>query len=255
MEATGLRKHKDVEYPNTRIAGSKPCPAMNVSPRICCPVMVDALRLGQFSIKEILMNVWKLIRNRILHIYSWLKRSKRKANKVKPTTLDLRFSQWWYKYTNSIIFWNVTLRSSVDNHLYSSETVVHLYQTARHYITEDNALQNAYKHNISQGSIMNSYHINFCNTTFIIFVLNDRLCGLVVRVSGYRTKDPGFDSRPYQIFWEVGGLKWGPLKPREDNRGATWMKQLWLRSKKPRLTAVGIRCADHATPSTRKGWH
>jgi hypothetical protein len=22
-----------------------------------------------------------------------------------------------------------------------------------------------------------------------------------------------------------------------------------------RLTAVGIRCADHATPSTRKGWH
>jgi hypothetical protein len=24
---------------------------------------------------------------------------------------------------------------------------------------------------------------------------------------------------------------------------------------KPRLTAVGIRCADHATPSTRKGWH
>jgi hypothetical protein len=27
------------------------------------------------------------------------------------------------------------------------------------------------------------------------------------------------------------------------------------RSTKPRLTAVGIRCADHATPATRKGWH
>jgi hypothetical protein len=28
-----------------------------------------------------------------------------------------------------------------------------------------------------------------------------------------------------------------------------------LRSIKQRLTTVGIRCADHATPSTRKAWH
>jgi hypothetical protein len=40
---------------------------------------------------------------------------------------------------------------------------------------------------------------------------NDRLCGLVVRVSGYRSRGPGFDSRPYHIFWEVGGLERGPL--------------------------------------------
>jgi hypothetical protein len=39
----------------------------------------------------------------------------------------------------------------------------------------------------------------------------DRLCGLVVRVSGYRSKGPGFDSRSYQIFSEVGGLERGPL--------------------------------------------
>jgi hypothetical protein len=26
-------------------------------------------------------------------------------------------------------------------------------------------------------------------------------------------------------------------------------------SRKSRLTAVGIRCADHATPSIRKSWH
>jgi hypothetical protein len=28
-----------------------------------------------------------------------------------------------------------------------------------------------------------------------------------------------------------------------------------IRSRKPILTAVGIRCADHATPSIRKSWH
>jgi hypothetical protein len=28
----------------------------------------------------------------------------------------------------------------------------------------------------------------------------------------------------------------------------------WVRSRKPRLKAMGIHCADHATPSTHKGW-
>jgi len=40
---------------------------------------------------------------------------------------------------------------------------------------------------------------------------SDRLCGLVVRVSGYRYRGPGFDPRHYQIFWVVVGLVWGPL--------------------------------------------
>jgi hypothetical protein len=39
----------------------------------------------------------------------------------------------------------------------------------------------------------------------------DRLCGLLVRVSGYRPRGTGFDSRPYHIFWEVGSLERGPL--------------------------------------------
>jgi hypothetical protein len=39
----------------------------------------------------------------------------------------------------------------------------------------------------------------------------DRLYGLVVRVSGYRSRDPEFDSRRYHIFWEVVGLERGPL--------------------------------------------
>jgi hypothetical protein len=40
---------------------------------------------------------------------------------------------------------------------------------------------------------------------------NDRLCGLVVRVSGYRSRGVGFDSQRYQIFWEVVSLERGPL--------------------------------------------
>ena len=40
---------------------------------------------------------------------------------------------------------------------------------------------------------------------------SDRLCGLVVTVSGYRYRGPGFDSRRYQIFWVVVGLERGPL--------------------------------------------
>jgi hypothetical protein len=39
----------------------------------------------------------------------------------------------------------------------------------------------------------------------------DRISGLVVRVPGYRSRDPGFDSRRYQIFWEIVILERGPL--------------------------------------------
>jgi hypothetical protein len=40
--------------------------------------------------------------------------------------------------------------------------------------------------------------------------IGDGLCGLVVRISGYRFRGPG--SIPgYQIFWEVVGLERGPL--------------------------------------------
>ena len=34
----------------------------------------------------------------------------------------------------------------------------------------------------------------------VVKLLKDRLCGLVVRVSGYRYRGLGFDSRRYQIF-------------------------------------------------------
>jgi hypothetical protein len=48
-----------------------------------------------------------------------------------------------------------------------------------------------------------SFNVSLCNT--------DRLCGLVIRVSGYRSRGPGLNSRRFQIFWEAAGLERGPL--------------------------------------------
>jgi hypothetical protein len=39
----------------------------------------------------------------------------------------------------------------------------------------------------------------------------DRLCGLVVKVPGYWSRGPGFNSRHYQIFRQVVGVERGPL--------------------------------------------
>jgi hypothetical protein len=43
------------------------------------------------------------------------------------------------------------------------------------------------------------------------YILWNHLCGLELRVPGYRSRGSGFDSRHYQIFWEVVGLELGPL--------------------------------------------
>jgi len=48
-------------------------------------------------------------------------------------------------------------------------------------------------------------------TLNLVFGSTDRLCGLVVRVSGYRYRGPGFDPRRYQIFCVVVGLERGPI--------------------------------------------
>jgi hypothetical protein len=43
-------------------------------------------------------------------------------------------------------------------------------------------------------------HVALNVLLMIIIDVLDPLCGLVVRVYGYRYKSPGFDSRRYQIF-------------------------------------------------------
>jgi hypothetical protein len=43
----------------------------------------------------------------------------------------------------------------------------------------------------------------------ILYIVIDRLCGLVVTVPGYRFRNPEFDSWRNHIFCEAVGLKWG----------------------------------------------
>ena len=48
---------------------------------------------------------------------------------------------------------------------------------------------------VSAGKFIYSIYIYI-----YLYIYIDRLCGLVVRVSGYRYRGLGFDSRRYQIF-------------------------------------------------------
>jgi hypothetical protein len=68
--------------------------------------------------------------------------------------------------------------------------------------------------------------------------VEDRLCGLVVRIPGRRAGGPGFDSGRFQIFWVALGLERGPLISCEDKWEATWKKS----------SGSGLENWDHATP-------
>jgi hypothetical protein len=77
----------------------------------------------------------------------------------------------------------------------------------------------------------------------------DRLCGPVVRVPGFRSRDPGFDFRCYQILWEVVGLERGLLSLVNISDEPLEQKSSGSESRRSRSRAVGICYADHATPS------
>jgi hypothetical protein len=85
-------------------------------------------------------------------------------------------------------------------------------RTARRHNPEDSTFQVRVKFNFLASRLP---LFSFCDT--LICFLNTwlhfstRLCGLVVRVPGYRSRGAGFDFRRYQVFWEVMGLEQGSL--------------------------------------------
>jgi hypothetical protein len=118
-----------------------------------------------------------------------------------------------------------------------------LFTRSACFYPEGNFYQTAQSH-ILQNSMKRQW--NQLNTTWGM-----KQTASVVRVPGYRSRGPGFDSRHYQIFWEVVGMKKGFTQPREYNWEPTWMeKYIGSGSRTPILTAVGILWADHVTVGT-----
>jgi hypothetical protein len=73
----------------------------------------------------------------------------------------------------------------------------------------------------------------------------------VVRVPGYRFRGPGFYSRSYQILLKVVDLERDALILVRIIEELLEWKSSGSGLENPKLTAVGIRCADHVTPSIR----
>jgi hypothetical protein len=69
--------------------------------------------------------------------------------------------------------------------IYSSETSVDFRGATWRYVPVDKTLHNRRCENIKS-----------CDINMVLyFVIKDRLCGLVVRVPGYRSRSVGLDSR------------------------------------------------------------
>jgi len=78
---------------------------------------------------------------------------------------------------------------------YHTHNKVHITVPAANYKLEQGGGLIRTSSSISRGSNNNSSSISSGSGGG-----GDRLCGLVVGVSGYRYRGPGFDPRRYQIF-------------------------------------------------------
>jgi hypothetical protein len=79
----------------------------------------------------------------------------------------------------------------------------------------------------------------------------DRLCGLVVRVSGYRSRGPGFD--PGASRFSEKQYVWNGVHSASRGQLRSYLEEIVAASvKKTETNDRGIRCADHAIPSIRK---
>jgi hypothetical protein len=83
---------------------------------------------------------------------------------------------------------------------------------------------------------------------------SDRLCGLVVRVLGYRSGGPGSIPGTTRKKNKLVGLERGPLSLVSTTEELLDRK-VAAPVYKTENTAVGTRHADHVAPCIRKSWH
>jgi hypothetical protein len=166
-----------------------------------------------------------------------------KSTKIIYKFIILWFGSIWTQYTLISTVWQI-----LQNAVYSTMT----YKCA--HITNESQkqywLKNLWDTFGNEVFSFNPFYLHFVSGTCW-----DRFCGPVVRVPGHRYRWSGFDSPRYHIFWEIVSLERCPLRLVNLTEELLELKSSGSGSRKPRLTALGIRCADHATPYIQKSWH